>query len=131
MTEEEFNLQKTKGRKFSLIKNLGHSLRGVAEVTKNEKPMQVEVALFFLGTFFILFIDMGTLHKIILFISLLFPIYAELVNSSIERVVDLVTSDYHELAKNAKDAASAVVLLSLVITGFIWVATLYHYYIGF
>lgn len=39
---------------------------------------------------------------------------AELLNSAIERVVDLVTEDYHELAKAAKDlAAGAVLLISI------------------
>ncbi len=43
----------------------------------------------------------------------------ELVNSAIERVVDLVTADYHYLAKQAKDLAAGAVfvyaLVSLVI----------------
>jgi diacylglycerol kinase (ATP) len=46
------------------------------------------------------------------------------INSAIERVVDLVTSDYHILAKQAKDAGATFVLLSLIFTGLIWLATL-------
>ena len=44
---------------------------------------------------------------------------AELFNSAIERVVDLVTEDYHELAKAAKDLAAGAVLV-IVITA-IWI----------
>ncbi|NOR58504.1 MAG: diacylglycerol kinase, partial [Sulfurimonas sp.] len=49
---------------------------------------------------------------------------AEVTNSSIERVVDLVTSDYHILAKQAKDAGATLVLLSLIVTSLIWVSVL-------
>lgn len=39
----------------------------------------------------------------------------ELINTAIERIVDLVTEDYHPLAKEAKDiAAGAVFLYSIL-----------------
>lgn len=39
----------------------------------------------------------------------------EAMNTAVEFVVDLITKDYHELAKKAKDtAASSVVLASIV-----------------
>jgi diacylglycerol kinase (ATP) len=49
---------------------------------------------------------------------------AEIMNSAIERTVDLVTFDHHELAKRAKDAGAALVFVSLVMLGFIWIVTL-------
>ena len=47
-----------------------------------------------------------------------------LANSAIERVVDLVTQDYHILAKQAKDVGATMVLLSLIVTTLIWLSTL-------
>ncbi len=42
----------------------------------------------------------------------------ELVNTAIERVVDLASPEYHELAKQAKDvAAGAVLLYSMLAAG--------------
>lgn len=115
---------------FSLWANLLNSLRGLKEVTQNERPMQVELLLFVLLSGVLLFLEIPFGYKAVLFISLFLPLFAELVNSAIERTVDLVTTDYHELAKSAKDAASAAVLIALVVTGLIWVATLYHLYFG-
>lgn len=46
----------------------------------------------------------------------------EIINTSLEYTVDLVTDDYHELAKYAKDTSALAVLLSAfyaVITGLI------------
>lgn len=42
-------------------------------------------------------------------------IFAELINTLIENLVDLVTSKYHPLAKKVKDIAAGTVLIS---TGF-------------
>jgi len=39
-------------------------------------------------------------------------IAAELINTVIERVVDLVSPEYHPLAKAAKDVAAGMVLLT-------------------
>ena len=116
--------------KFSLWANLQNSLRGFVEVARHERPMQVELLLFVLltGALFLLSIPFG--YKMLLFISLFLPLFAELVNSAIERTVDLVTVEYHELAKTAKDAASASVFIALVVTGLIWGATLYHLFFG-
>jgi len=59
-----------------------------------------------------------------LFVSLFIPLMAEIANSAIERVVDLVTKDYHILAKRAKDAGATLVFFSFVILAFIWGAVL-------
>lgn len=37
---------------------------------------------------------------------------AELLNTAIEAIVDLVSPDYHELAKRAKDCGAAAVLVA-------------------
>jgi diacylglycerol kinase (ATP) len=39
---------------------------------------------------------------------------AEMVNTMVEALVDLVTTEYHPLAKVAKDVAAGVVLLTAI-----------------
>ncbi len=126
--KDGFEIGKIKQRKFSLLGNFLNSWNGLIEVSKNEKPMQAELMMLAVGTLVVIFLEMGLIFKLILFTSLFFPLFAELVNSAIERVVDLVTTEYHTLAKHAKDAASAAVLLSLVITALVWVTVLYYVY---
>jgi len=117
-----------KNEKFSLIKNLNHSLNGLKEVTAHEMPMKVELLFFVIMSIVLFFLEMDIFYKMVLFISLFLPIFAELVNSAVERCVDLVTREYHLLAKHAKDAASAAVLISLIITGLIWATVLLKAY---
>jgi diacylglycerol kinase (ATP) len=49
---------------------------------------------------------------------------AELLNSAVEAVVDLVSPDFHELAGRAKDLGSAAVFLLLVMMGLCWALVL-------
>jgi len=49
----------------------------------------------------------------------------EIVNSAIEAVVDRIGSEYHELAGRAKDMGSAAVLISIILTAYIWIEILF------
>ena len=117
-----------KSENFNLFRNFKNSCNGLREVTANETPMRLEVYLLGIVGIGLIFFPMPLIYKLILFTSMLLPILAELLNSAVERSVDLVTGDYHELAKHAKDAASAAVLVAFIITGLIWVIVLLHLY---
>ena len=39
----------------------------------------------------------------------------EMINSAVEAIVDLITTDYHELARIAKDTASAATLFLCIV----------------
>jgi diacylglycerol kinase (ATP) len=113
-----------KQKRFSPLKNLMHSIHGFIEVSKNEKPMQIELMTAAILTIVLFLIDISFVSKLLLFASLVFVLLVEILNSAIERVVDLVTLEYHELAKHAKDAASAGVLLALIIVGILWIVVI-------
>lgn len=104
---------KTQGKeKFS--KSMGHALDGIEYAINHERNVKIEIlaaiSVSVLG--FILKISIIEWLIIILVISMVLAL--ELVNTAIERCVDLVTKDYHDLAKAAKDvAAGAVFLMSL------------------
>ena len=49
---------------------------------------------------------------------------AEAFNTAVERAVDLVTQEHHELAGRAKDAASGAVMLTAIAVGVAWVCAL-------
>lgn len=61
-----------------------------------------------------LFLRVSPVEFVLLAISISFVLFAEMMNTAVEAVVDLVTADYHPLAKIAKDVAAGSVLLSVV-----------------
>lgn len=77
---------------------------------------------FFVATIVVstgLFLRITNLEWAILVITIGLVISLELVNTAIESVVDLVTNDYHVLAKKAKDVAAGAVLVSAIASVFI------------
>lgn len=99
-------------KKLRGIKRLKSSLKfafdGLKYAYKNEQSMTVHIIIT------ILVIMLGVIFKInsLEWIAVVFCIgimmCLELVNTSIEAVVDLVTEKYNEKAKVAKDVAAAV-----------------------
>jgi len=110
--------------KHNLFKNTVYALEGLIDITKHEASFKWQILLFVTGSIvaWVLPIEIG--YKFVLSISLIIPVMAEIINSAIERVVDLVTQDYHILAKQAKDAGAAIVFVSLVTLAAIWLSTL-------
>lgn len=110
---------------YTLLKNTRYALNGLIEVTKNEKSFRLQILLFVVGMVIAWILPIDFFHHGILAISLFIPLIAEVINSAVERTVDLVTFEHHELAKRAKDAGAALVFLSLAMLAFIWGLTLY------
>jgi len=110
--------------KHNLFKNTVYALEGLVDITKHETSFKWQILLFIIGSVVAWFLPIETGYKFVLSISLVIPVLAEIINSAIERVVDLVTQEYHILAKQAKDAGAAIVFISLVTLAAIWIATL-------
>lgn len=97
-------------RKF--LKSLQYAAAGITYTLATQRNMQIHFAIAFLIMIFCLILDVSRLEIILVFFAIVLVIAAELVNTAIESLVDLVTGDYHKLAKIAKDTAAAAVLLT-------------------
>ncbi|HHH72903.1 MAG TPA: diacylglycerol kinase [Sulfuricurvum sp.] len=111
--------------KYTLLKNTRYALNGLIEVIRNESSFQLQLLLFTVMNIVAWSLPIAIIYSAVLSVALFVPLLAELANSAVERVVDLVTMEYHELAKRAKDAGAALVFISLVMMVTIWVYTLF------
>jgi len=112
--------------KFNIFKNITYSMAGMREVLKSEKSFKVQLIVIVLIDIALFFVPLSIGAKLILFASTWLVLLAEAINSAIERVVDLVTLEHHELAGQAKDIGAFAVLLSVVIVAMIWGIVLYN-----
>ncbi len=110
--------------KHSLFRNGMYAVEGFIDIVKNETSFKWQLLMMFSMGIVAWNLPISFSHSSILFLSLFIPMLAEVANSAIERVVDLVTSDYHILAKQAKDVGATMVLLSLIVTALIWTSVL-------
>lgn len=70
----------------------------------------ISIAVFVLG----LWLQIPLRDWAIIILAMMAVWMAEFMNTAIEAVVDMVTSDFHPLAKAAKDVAAAAVLVGAI-----------------
>jgi diacylglycerol kinase (ATP) len=95
-----------------IIKAFFYSLDGIKATYKNEPAFRQEVWVSLILLPLPLFMPLDGLFKVYLISCMLLVFLMEIANSAIEAVVDMVTEDFHELAKRAKDMGSALVLVA-------------------
>jgi diacylglycerol kinase len=106
-------------KKYNLFKNASYAIDGVIVLVK-ERAFQLELLVVIPLLIVLFFLDVSSIQKSIMAGSLIFILIVEAINTSIENVVDLVTDEWQELAKKAKDTASSAVLLAIIQTIFVW-----------
>ncbi len=75
---------------------------------------QVHIAIALLILFSGLYFKLTQLEWIIISFTVFLVLLAEMINTSIESVVDLLTDKYHLQAKIAKDVSAGMVLLATI-----------------
>lgn len=87
-------------------------LDGISYVTKNEKNFKREIALGIIALILSYILKIDKIEFIIILTMICLVLTAEIINTAIERTVDLVTKEYHELARIAKDVSAGSVLVT-------------------
>lgn len=98
-----------------VIKATQYSMEGLGSAVVNESAFRSELVLTLAVLPALWFLEIDLAYKVMVVISLGLILVAELLNSAIEAVVDMVAKGYHPLAKRAKDMGSAAVFVSFLI----------------
>jgi diacylglycerol kinase (ATP) len=110
-----------------IINAFFYSVDGLKATFKSETAFRQEVILAAIGIPLAFFLTTDRLEQAAMVGSLLLVLIVELLNSAIEAVVDRFGPEHHPLAKHAKDAGSAAVLLALILTGIVWLLCLWPF----
>ncbi len=113
-------------------KGLGRALRafkfswaGFKVIVKEDAFFQ-ELVVSAIAIPFACFLNIGIVLKLLMIIAPIGVMLVEVINTSVEAVVDLVSPDYHKLAKVAKDLGSLSVLIAICMALIIWLTGLYQ-----
>lgn len=89
-----------------------HALDGIHYVLKSQRNMKIHVTIALGILALSMFLNIPKAHFIWVMFAIFFVMCMETLNTAIERTVDLITADYHPLAKLAKDISAGVVLFA-------------------
>lgn len=97
--------------KSSFHESVGHAIDGIQYVVGHERNFRIEITFAIMVTIASFIFKVSLIEWSILVLVIGMVLALEMVNTAMERCVDLVTKDYKELAKIAKDVAAGAVLV--------------------
>lgn len=101
------------------VRSFGFAAQGIATALKTEQNMRIHTLAAVTVVSAGLLTGLERTEWLIIVILIGGMIALELVNSALERTIDLVTSELHPLAKQAKDMAAGAVLVFAVTSAII------------
>ena len=110
-----------------LFRSFHHAFRGLKYVIKNEQNFQLEIlfAIFIIVLMFIF--DIRDWQKVALFLVIFSVLAVELINTILERVVDILKPRVHPYAQLIKDVMAAAVLVASIGAVVVGVIIFYPY----
>lgn len=103
-------------KKHRLIKSFGFAFTGIRSVVMHERNMKIHLVISIIVILTGIWLSLSKLEWLFIILAIGGMLSLEMINTAIERVVDLVTNQYHPLAKDAKDIAAGAVLLYAIMS---------------
>ena len=103
-----------------LLPALRYALQGLAAAWRTEGAFRQEVLAAMVLVPLAVSLPLPPLERALLVASVLLVMMVELLNSSLEAVVDRISLERHPLSRHAKDTGSAAVLLAIAIATLLW-----------
>lgn len=98
----------------SIIDSFNYAVDGIIYTLKTQRNMRIHFTLAIFVLILSLFLNFTRLEFLILFITVTFVIASEMINTAIEKAIDMTTEEYHPLAKISKNVAAGAVLVSAI-----------------
>jgi diacylglycerol kinase (ATP) len=117
-------IQKNTGLK-RIILAFDYSLQGFKSTFQHEVAFRQELMLTTILISLACYVDVSQLERMLLIVPLFLVLIIEIINSTIEAVVNRIGTEKHELSGRAKDMGSAAVLIALLLTAYIWIEILF------
>jgi undecaprenol kinase len=112
----------SKDKRVHLLKSFSYAITGLITAIRSERNMRIHLIFSVIVIGFSLLLSISTVEWLFVIAAIGGIFSLEILNTAVERVVDLVTEEYHPLAKQAKDLAAGAVFvyaLTVVIIGLI------------
>ena len=97
------------------LNSFTYPIKGLKYAYRNEQNLAVDVGISIIVLIAGVIFKLELYEWLIVVFTIGIVIALELVNTSIEAVVDLVTEEYHPLAKVAKDTSAAAVFIFAIV----------------
>lgn len=94
------------------VKSANHAIEGIIYAVKTQRHMRWHLFAALVALILGLFLNIHRVEFILLCMAIVLVLVAEMLNTAIEKTIDLISEEFHPNAKNAKDIAAGVVLIA-------------------
>lgn len=108
-------------------KSLRHAFDGLGWAFSHEKNFRIELLIGFFVILFISLFDVKVWEAIVLLLMIMWVLIFELINTVVERVVDILKPRIHPYARLIKDLMAGVVLISATVSVLVGALIFYPY----
>lgn len=98
----------------NMFDSFNYAINGIIYGIKTQRNLKIHCAAALGALLLSLFYNFSKIELLILLFTIVIVIVTEMINTAIEKVVDMIVDTYHPLAKIAKDVAAGAVLISAV-----------------
>lgn len=95
-----------------IVQSFNVAIEGIIETIRTERNMKFHAFCTISVLMFSIFLGVDRMELILLSLSITFVLVAELLNTAIETLVDMISPGYSPMAKRAKDIAAGAVFLA-------------------
>lgn len=94
------------------INSFNHAIAGFIHAIRTQRNMQIHLAAAIFVLCFSLFFDLNRIELSLIIIAISLVIFAELLNTAVEIIIDILTQDYSFKARIAKNISAAAVVIA-------------------
>lgn len=113
------------------FRSLGYAFRGFKHAIKTELNLRIHIIALVLVFFLGVFAELSRLEWVVLIITSGVVISAELLNTAIEKLTDMVSPAHSDQAGKVKDIAAAAVLVLAIASVVIGVLIFYPHFLNY
>jgi undecaprenol kinase len=117
-----------KGEVKRFKKSLKHAFDGFVYAIYHEKNFRIEIMIAIFILILIFIFKLKNWEAIVLLLMIMWVLISELINTVLERVVDILKPRIHPYARLIKDLMAAVVLISSIVAVAIGIIIFYPYF---
>ncbi|MCP4649828.1 MAG: phosphatase PAP2 family protein [PVC group bacterium] len=100
--------------KRKLADSFNYAIEGFMYVLKTQRNMRLHFLLGIIALLLGLYFNFSKIEIILLLITVCFVFMAEMFNTVVEIVIDLITDEFHPLARIIKDISAGAVLIAAI-----------------
>ena len=100
--------------KHPLLASFGYAFAGLRYTFRTQRNFRIHVVIALLAVAAGLLLGLTWVEWAVLAVMVVLVLGAEMANTMVEALVDLVTQEHHDLAEIAKDVGAGIVLLTAI-----------------